>query len=146
MRVFFSFLLYFSFHSLIELLRRFTTLQNETSIFFVMEYVSGGELFTAIKRCGGLNSNTARIYAAEIILAIEYLHHRNIIHRDLKPENLLIDKLGHIKLTDFGFAKQVTDKLIFFFCFFLANAKKFIFLMLAQSNVDYVWNTGIHCP
>ena len=75
-----------------------------------MEYVSGGELFTFIRNQGGLDANTARIYAAEIVLVIEYLHQRHIIHRDLKPENLLVDKRGHLKLTDFGFAKTVTDK------------------------------------
>ena len=88
----------------------YTTFQTEDDVHFIMEYVSGGELFTAIKKYGGLDSYAARIYAAEIILVIEYLHENHVVHRDLKPENLLIDKLGHLKLTDFGFAKNVTDK------------------------------------
>jgi protein kinase A len=48
-------------------------------------------------------------YAAQVTLAIEYLHNLNVAYRDLKPENILIDELGYIKLTDFGFAKKVTD-------------------------------------
>lgn len=84
-----------------------------------MEYVSGGELFTAIKKYGGLDPTAARIYAAEVVLILEYLHSKLYIHRDLKPENLLIDNMGHIKLTDFGFAKCVYDKFVYFLLFFL---------------------------
>ena len=79
-----------------------------------MEYISGGELFSAIKM-SRLQLEGARIYSAEIILVIEYLHYNNIIHRDLKPENLLIDRIGHLKLADFGFAKNVSDKFVFFY-------------------------------
>lgn len=51
----------------------------------------------------------AKFYAAEVTLALEYLHAQNIIYRDLKPENLLLDRHGHVKITDFGFAKEVPD-------------------------------------
>lgn len=51
-----------------------------------------------------------RFYASEILLAIEYLHAKDMIYRDLKPENLLLDSNGHIKITDFGFAKKVDDR------------------------------------
>jgi len=51
----------------------------------------------------------AKFYAAEVTLALEYLHHHQIIYRDLKPENLLLDRHGHLKITDFGFAKDVPD-------------------------------------
>jgi protein kinase X len=49
-------------------------------------------------------------YAAEIILALEYLHAKSIVYRDLKPENLIFSQDGHIKITDFGFAKELTDR------------------------------------
>lgn len=81
-----------------------------------MEYVSGGELFSIIKK-KGLEPNISRIFAAEVVLVIEYLHSNNIVHRDLKPENILIDTEGHIKLTDFGFAKHVVDKYVEFLLF-----------------------------
>ena len=51
----------------------------------------------------------AKFYAAEVTLALEYLHSHQIIYRDLKPENLLLDRHGHLKITDFGFAKEVPD-------------------------------------
>jgi serine/threonine protein kinase len=55
-------------------------------------------------------NETARFYTAEILLAFQHLHDFNIVYRDLKPENLLITRSGHIKITDFGFAKIVTDR------------------------------------
>ena len=51
-----------------------------------------------------------QFYAAETLIALGYLHHCDIIYRDLKPENILLDQEGHIRLTDFGFAKHVTDQ------------------------------------
>jgi len=64
-------------------------------------------------RCyGRLEESIVRFYAAEIILAIEYLHSKGIIHRDLKPENVLLDTKGHIKLADFGLSEVgLTNKL-----------------------------------
>lgn len=75
-----------------------------------MEYVNGGELFSHLRSKGKLANDDARFYAAEIVLAFEYLHDMRIVYRDLKPENLLLDSNGHIKMTDFGFAKVVEDR------------------------------------
>lgn len=86
------------------------TFQDERCIYMLMEYVVGGELFSQLRREGRFVNDTARFYASEIILALEYLHNQNIVYRDLKPENLLLDKDGHIKITDFGFAKVVEDR------------------------------------
>lgn len=71
-----------------------------------MEYVPGGELFFHLKQEKRFQEDRVRFYAAEVLLAIEYLHSFNIIYRDLKPENILIDRNGHIKLTDFGLSKS----------------------------------------
>jgi serine/threonine protein kinase len=75
-----------------------------------MEYVIGGEIFSHLRRQGRFTNDVTKFYVSEIVLALEYLHARNIVYRDLKPENLLIDSSGHIKLTDFGFAKKVEDR------------------------------------
>jgi len=56
-----------------------------------------------------LTSDQAKFYAAEIVVALEYLHSKNILYRDLKPENILIDREGHVRISDFGFGKVVTD-------------------------------------
>lgn len=84
--------------------------QDPKNLYMLMEYVIGGELFSQLRKVGRFSNETSRFYAAEIILALDYLHQQNICYRDLKPENLLIDKDGHIKITDFGFAKVVQDR------------------------------------
>ncbi|KAF9897456.1 serine/threonine protein kinase, AGC, partial [Lobosporangium transversale] len=86
-----------------------TTFQDDRNLYMLLEYVIGGELFSHLRRAGRFSNDMTRFYAAEIVLAIEYLHARDIIYRDLKPENLLLDINGHIKITDFGFAKRVQD-------------------------------------
>ncbi|KAF4662179.1 hypothetical protein FOL47_006380 [Perkinsus chesapeaki] len=88
----------------------FATFQDEKRLFMLMEYVNGGELFSHLRKEGRLPNDDAKFYAAEIVLAFEYMHSLDVVYRDLKPENLLIDFEGHIKITDFGFAKVVTDR------------------------------------
>ncbi|KAF9971240.1 hypothetical protein BGZ73_005842 [Actinomortierella ambigua] len=88
----------------------FTTFQDDRNLYMLLEYVIGGELFSHLRKAGRFTNDMTRFYAAEIVLAIEYLHARDIIYRDLKPENLLLDSNGHIKITDFGFAKRVEDR------------------------------------
>lgn len=83
----------------------------------IMEYVIGGELFSHLRRAGRFNNEVTKFYAAEIVLALEYLHSLNIVYRDLKPENLLIDSTGHIKITDFGFSKRVEDRYAILWCY-----------------------------
>ncbi|KAI7890326.1 camp-dependent protein kinase 2 [Mucor mucedo] len=85
------------------------TFQDNVNLYMVMDYVPGGELFSVLRRSKRFPDHVAKFYAAEVILAIEYMHSKNVIYRDLKPENLLLDSQGHIKITDFGFAKHVPD-------------------------------------
>ncbi|KAI3653487.1 hypothetical protein MP228_001434 [Amoeboaphelidium protococcarum] len=91
---------------LINLLGSF---QDTFNLYFIMEYVAGGELFSLLRRSQRFSNNVAKIYAAEVVLAFEYLHSKDIVYRDLKPENLLIGHDGHLKITDFGFAKACPD-------------------------------------
>ncbi|OIW32967.1 camp-dependent protein kinase catalytic subunit [Coniochaeta ligniaria NRRL 30616] len=86
------------------------TFQDAKNLYMVMDFVEGGELFSLLRKSGRFPNPVAKFYAAEVTLALEYLHTRNIIYRDLKPENLLLDRHGHLKITDFGFAKRVPDK------------------------------------
>jgi len=83
------------------------TFQDDTSLYFVLEYVIGGEFFSHLRRANRFPNDTARFYAASVVLAFEHLHSSHIIYRDLKPENLLLDKNGHLKICDFGFAKHI---------------------------------------
>lgn len=77
-----------------------------------MEFLPGGDLRKLLTEEVYFEEDKAAFYLAEIILAIEHLHKYEIIHRDLKPENLVIDKKGHLKLTDFGLSEfQVSKKL-----------------------------------
>lgn len=86
------------------------TFQSPTHVFMLLDYACGGELFTLLRREGRFANDVALFFAVEIILAFEYLHSSDVAYRDLKPENLLIDRDGHVKITDFGFAKEVPDR------------------------------------
>jgi len=79
--------------------------QTEDRLFLVLDYCAGGELFFHLSRHKRFSEGWTRFYAAELILALEYLHSKGIIYRDLKPENILLDSAGHVKLGDFGLAK-----------------------------------------
>ncbi|XP_017286840.1 microtubule-associated serine/threonine-protein kinase 3 isoform X2 [Kryptolebias marmoratus] len=83
----------------------FCSFETRRHLCMVMEYVEGGDCANLLKNIGPLHVDMARMYFAETVLALEYLHNYGIVHRDLKPDNLLITSLGHIKLTDFGLSK-----------------------------------------
>ena len=79
-------------------------------IYFILEYIQGGELFTLLRSNVTFPVPQTKFYIAHIITVFEYLHSKNIVYRDLKPENILINKNGYLKLTDFGFAKQLDSE------------------------------------
>ena len=111
------------------------TFQDSKNLYMVMDFVEGGELFSLLRKSQvsqldyfeyyhqsytlteylysrnekRFPNPVAKFYAAEVTLALDYLHLQGIIYRDLKPENLLLDRHGHLKITDFGFAKEVPD-------------------------------------
>lgn len=80
--------------------------QTHDRLCFVMEYANGGELFFHLSRERVFTEDRARFYGAEIVSALEYLHSRDVVYRDIKLENLMLDKDGHIKITDFGLCKE----------------------------------------
>jgi serine/threonine protein kinase len=80
--------------------------QTNKKLYLILDFHPGGELFYHLSRRGRFREHQARVYAAEITLALEYLHANDIVYRDLKPENILIQSDGHIALTDFGLAKD----------------------------------------
>ncbi|XP_071952251.1 microtubule-associated serine/threonine-protein kinase 3-like isoform X3 [Antedon mediterranea] len=84
----------------------YCSFETKKHLCLVMEYVEGGDVATLLKNIGALPFDTARLYFAEAVLAIEYLHSYGIVHRDIKPDNLLITSTGHIKLTDFGLSRM----------------------------------------
>ncbi len=115
------------------------TSQDDLHLYMYMEFVSGGELFSHLRRAGRFTNDTGKFFAASIILAMQHLHGKrtrsrmhtlvvvpvratrpsrrapfrtalDIVYRDLKPENLLLDEFGYLKITDFGFAKKVEDR------------------------------------
>lgn len=81
------------------------SLQTISSIYLVMEYMVGGDLKSLLAMYGFFEESAARFYAAEICLALQYLHKHGIVHRDIKPDNMLISATGHVKLTDFGLSR-----------------------------------------
>ena len=84
--------------------------QDEFKLYFITEFMQGGELFFHLHKEKQFNSEKTKFYTIEILLALEDIHNNNMIYRDLKPENILFDKYGHIKLTDFGLSKILDKK------------------------------------
>lgn len=82
--------------------------QTPERLYFVMDFLNGGELFFHLRRDVRFDESRSRFYAAEMILALGCLHSNGIIYRDLKPENVILDSEGHLKLTDFGLSKLQT--------------------------------------
>uniref|UniRef100_A0AAF3FK71 Protein kinase domain-containing protein n=1 Tax=Mesorhabditis belari TaxID=2138241 RepID=A0AAF3FK71_9BILA len=86
------------------------TERDERNLYMIMEFVPGGELFSYLRAARRFSLQMATFYAAEITSALAFLHSQNIVYRDLKPENLMLTQSGHIKMADFGFAKELRDR------------------------------------
>lgn len=76
--------------------------QDRDNLYFVMDYIPGGDLMSLLIKMGIFSEKLAQFYIAELTVAVESVHKMGFIHRDIKPDNILIDRDGHIKLTDFG--------------------------------------------
>ena len=87
------------------IMHMYSAFQSENFLFMMLEYCRGGELLFHLARRRRFSESAARFYAAELVLALEYLHRHDIVFRDLKPENILLDAEGHLRLGDFGLAK-----------------------------------------
>ena len=84
--------------------------QTQERIYFVMNFIRGGELFKHLLNCKFFPEEKAKFYSAIVGLALEYLHTHGIVYRDIKPDNILIDEDGYLKLADFGMAKMLKDQ------------------------------------
>ncbi|XP_073129449.1 uncharacterized protein [Henckelia pumila] len=91
-------------HCIVKLYYSF---QDAEYLYLIMEYLPGGDMMTLLMREDTLSEDVAKFYIAQSVLAIESIHKHNYIHRDIKPDNLLLDKNGHMKLSDFGLCKPL---------------------------------------
>ncbi|XP_047946280.1 serine/threonine-protein kinase tricornered-like [Salvia hispanica] len=89
------------------IVKLYCSFQDEEYLYLIMEYLPGGDMMTLLMRKDTLTEDEARFYVGETVLAIESIHKHNYIHRDIKPDNLLLDKYGHMKLSDFGLCKPL---------------------------------------
>ncbi|KAJ3589029.1 hypothetical protein NHX12_009877 [Muraenolepis orangiensis] len=84
--------------------------QTQSKLHLILDYVSGGEMFTHLYQRDHFSEDEVQIYIGEIILALEHLHKLGIVYRDIKLENILLDSEGHIVLTDFGLSKEFLEE------------------------------------
>nr|CTP80966.1 BMA-PAR-1, isoform d [Brugia malayi] len=89
-----------------NIVKLYQVMETENTLYLVMEYASGGEVFDYLVAHGRMKEKEARAKFRQIVSAVQYLHQKNIIHRDLKAENLLLDSDMNIKIADFGFSNQ----------------------------------------
>ncbi|KAL8146958.1 hypothetical protein AgCh_004617 [Apium graveolens] len=89
------------------IVKLYCSFQDSDYLYLIMEYLPGGDMMTLLMRKDTLTEEEAQFYIGETVLAIESIHRNNYIHRDIKPDNLLLDKHGHLRLSDFGLCKPL---------------------------------------
>ncbi|XP_054778386.1 uncharacterized protein LOC129286421 isoform X5 [Prosopis cineraria] len=89
------------------IVKLYCSFQDDDYLYLIMEYLPGGDMMTLLMRKDILSEDEARFYVGETVLAIESIHKHNYIHRDIKPDNLLLDRYGHLRLSDFGLCKPL---------------------------------------
>eukprot|EP00056_Hartaetosiga_gracilis_P018910 m.12370 g.12370 ORF g.12370 m.12370 type:complete len:395 (+) comp7178_c0_seq1:142-1326(+) len=89
---------------------------DKKNLYFALEYLPGGEMFRHLRNVTHFSEYDAAFYAAQVLLALEYLHYNSIVYRDLKPENILFTANGYVKLVDFGFAKMIRANRTYTLC------------------------------
>ncbi|XP_020204788.1 serine/threonine-protein kinase tricorner [Cajanus cajan] len=89
------------------IVKLYCSFQDDEYLYLIMEYLPGGDMMTLLMRKDTLTEDETRFYVGETVLAIESIHKHNYIHRDIKPDNLLLDKYGHLRLSDFGLCKPL---------------------------------------
>ncbi|XVF73363.1 hypothetical protein PTKIN_Ptkin12aG0195700 [Pterospermum kingtungense] len=93
-----------------NILRLYGWFHDSERIFLILEYAYGGELYKQLRKNGRLSEKQAATYIASLTKALAYCHEKHVIHRDIKPENLLLDHEGRLKIADFGWSVQSTNK------------------------------------
>merc|ERR1719453_2164212 len=92
------------------ILKLYAAMQDLKYIYFVLELLLGGELFTWLRKQGRFDEPGAKFYSAQVVLGFQHMHQKKVAYRDLKPENLVLDRHGYLKIVDFGLAKVVDGK------------------------------------
>ncbi|KAK6641332.1 hypothetical protein RUM44_013041 [Polyplax serrata] len=116
---------------------------SSCNIFIVLPQITGGQFFRLLRKLKKLDENSAKFYAAQVVLAIEYLHYMGIVYRDLKPENMLLDTDGYLKLVDFGFSKHIGKSTTYTFCGTPEYIAPEILLSRGYSKSPDWWTLGI---